>query len=584
MELTLLITSFISGILTVLAPCVLPLLPIIIGSSITEKSRSKPFIITGSLAVSLTLFTLLLKTSTLFVDVDPIVWKYISGGLVLIFGLTYLFPDLWSKITAGSKLSNKSDQLLEKASQKQGSLKSILIGASLGPVFASCSPTYSLILATVLPVNFVSGVIYIIVYSLGLSLIMLLIALLGRSFVDKLKVFANPNGWFKKTLGFIFIIVGIFIITGIDKTIETAILDSGFFDITKIEQQILDKNFANPLTSSGLISNPLNSRFLNVQNPKAAPEITGISDWINSDPQKISDLKGKVVLVDFWTYSCINCQRTLPFVTKWYDNYKDEGFVVLGIHAPEFSFEKNKDNVQDFVRKNNINYPVGLDNSFSTWNAYSNRFWPAQYLIDKDGNIRRTHFGEGEYEETEKAIRFLLSEKTSNNELPKEVAANVSSLKGQSSYCEVQTLQCVNTTAETYLGYDRLENFKNVNLLQADKDNNYELIDPDSVGAWSLDGNWNVGNESITSKQSGNRLKLKFNAKKVYLVISGEGSVKVSVNGEKSNLGKDVDANGVLNVSGSNLYEIVSANPYLIGGLLELEVPTGVSFNAFTFG
>jgi cytochrome c-type biogenesis protein len=241
MDITLLIVSFISGILTVLAPCVLPLLPIIIGSSVGSKSSLQPYLITASLAASLTIFTLLLKASTLLINIDPIVWKYISGGLVVIFGLTYLFPNVWAIITTRLKISNTSDNLLEKASQKQGIAKSILIGASLGPVFASCSPTYSLILATVLPVNFWSGVIYVITYSLGLSLIMLLIALLGRSFTQKLKFFANPNGVFRKTLGVVFIIVGVSIITGFDKMIETNILNSGFFDVTKIEQQIIEK-------------------------------------------------------------------------------------------------------------------------------------------------------------------------------------------------------------------------------------------------------------------------------------------------------------------------------------------------------
>jgi cytochrome c biogenesis protein CcdA len=240
MNTALLFTSFLSGILTVLAPCVLPLLPIIIGGSVGSKGKYKPFIIIASLSVSLVLFTILLKASTLLIDIDPSVWKYISGGLVAIFGLIYLFPDVWTNISVKLGFSKNSDQLLEKASEKDGFLGSVLLGAALGPVFASCSPTYSLIIATILPVNFFEGLIYIIVYILGLALVMLAIALLGRRLTKKLTKFADPKSWFKKILGILFLIVGISIITGFDKKVETAILDSGYFDITKTEQLILE--------------------------------------------------------------------------------------------------------------------------------------------------------------------------------------------------------------------------------------------------------------------------------------------------------------------------------------------------------
>lgn len=242
MNTALLFTSFISGILTVLAPCVLPLLPIIIGGSVGSKGKYKPYIIITSLAFSLVIFTLLLKASTLLIDIDPTIWKYISGGLVTLFGLIYLFPDVWTQISVKLGLSKNSDELLDKASQKNGVLGAILLGAALGPVFASCSPTYSLIIATILPVNFFEGLIYIIVYILGLSLVMLAIALLGRTLTKKLTKIADPKGWFKKSLGIVFLIVGVSIITGFDKKVETAILDSGYFDITKTEQSILENN------------------------------------------------------------------------------------------------------------------------------------------------------------------------------------------------------------------------------------------------------------------------------------------------------------------------------------------------------
>jgi len=240
--MTLLILSFLAGVITVLAPCVLPLLPVIIGSSASTKNKYKPYIIILGLLISITAFTILLKASTALLSIDPLFWKIISGGIVTFFGLIYLFPNIWETIAVKLKLSSKSDMILEEASNKKGWVGDVLIGAALGPVFASCSPTYSLIVATILPVSFWSGVGYVIVYAFGLGSIMLSIALLGKKIVTRLRWASNPNGIFKKVLGIIFIIVGISVITGLDKILEANIISSdNFFDITTIEQGLLDQ-------------------------------------------------------------------------------------------------------------------------------------------------------------------------------------------------------------------------------------------------------------------------------------------------------------------------------------------------------
>jgi len=240
--MTLLILSFLAGVLTVLAPCVLPLLPVIIGGSLGSKNKWRPILITSGLLISLVLFTILLKASTLLISIDPRFWTYISGGIVTIFGLIYIFPELWDTISIKLGLSSKSDKLLDSMGQKEGWIGQVLMGAALGPVFASCSPTYALIIATILPVNFWEGFLYIISYALGLALVMLGVALLGRSLIQKLKIFSNPNGWFKKALGILFLIVGISVLTGFDKQIETNILNSNFFNVTEFEQTLLNEN------------------------------------------------------------------------------------------------------------------------------------------------------------------------------------------------------------------------------------------------------------------------------------------------------------------------------------------------------
>lgn len=240
--MTLLITSFIAGLLTVLAPCILPLLPIIIGGSLSEGKRDpwKAYIITASLAVSVVLFTLLLKFSTLFIDIPQSAWAYISGSILIAFGLFMVFPGVWERLVLALGLGKSSNKLLAKGVQKKSRMGDVLIGAALGPVFSTCSPTYFVILATVLPASFVTGLVYLIAFAAGLALALLAIALLGQRIVGKLDKAADPHGWFKRGLGVLFLLVGIAIMTGVDKTIETALLDSGFFDVTKIEQKLLE--------------------------------------------------------------------------------------------------------------------------------------------------------------------------------------------------------------------------------------------------------------------------------------------------------------------------------------------------------
>ena len=239
--MTFLIVSFIAGVLTILAPCILPLLPVVIGSSASGRSRLTPYIVVGSLAVSIILFTYILKWSTALIMVPPQVWMYLSGGIILFFGLTLVFPSLWEKLPGLSRLSAGSNKLVGSGYERKSVVGDILIGAALGPVFSTCSPTYFVILASVLPVSFALGTTYILAYVLGLSLMLLLIALLGQRFADRLSGVADPHGYLKRGIGILFIVLGLLIITGYEKKLEVAILNSGYFDITKTEQALLQK-------------------------------------------------------------------------------------------------------------------------------------------------------------------------------------------------------------------------------------------------------------------------------------------------------------------------------------------------------
>jgi cytochrome c-type biogenesis protein len=239
----LLLISFVAGILTVLAPCILPVLPVIVGGSIsTDKNRyKKALTIIISLGVSILLFTFLLKASTLLIEIPEDVWKWISGGIIILFGLVTLFPNLWNNKHL-AKLSAKSNIALGKGNKKDSFWGDVTIGAALGPVFSTCSPTYFIVLATVLPVSIALGFVYLLAYVLGLGLILFLIVMLGQRLVAKLNIAANPNSKFKKLLGALFILLGFAIIAGLDKELEVKLIESNLFDVTQVEQKLLELN------------------------------------------------------------------------------------------------------------------------------------------------------------------------------------------------------------------------------------------------------------------------------------------------------------------------------------------------------
>ena len=314
----------------------------------------------------------------------------------------------------------------------------------------------------------------------------------------------------------------------------------------------------------------------NVKSPYSVPEIGGIDSWINSTPLKISDLKGKVVVIDFWTYSCINCIRTLPYVTNWYDKYKDNGLVVIGMHSPEFSFEKQHDNVQKAVTDYKINYPVALDNDLTTWRNFNNQYWPATYFIDRDGKVRHTHFGEGQYVEDEKVIRQLLQENGT------KLSTSAGTDSGNLAVRQDQS-------PETYLNYSRGSNFANSTEFIADQNIAYVEKNNLLANQWTLGGNWTIGTENSISESNDSTLKYNFSAKEVYLVMGSDTptTVSVKVNGKIVSdvkiAGSDVGMNGIVSVKDSKLYRLV-VSPDFINGELELQFSKGVKVNAFTFG
>ncbi len=564
--LLLLIGSLIAGALTVLAPCVLALLPIIIGGSVSgdTKDRKRPLIIVASLAVSLLTFTLLLKATTLLIDIPPQTFTYVSGAIIIALGTLTLFPTIYARVIARLGIEQRAIGSLSKGYQNKNKYTGpIIIGAALGPVFSSCSPVYAYILATVLPVNFFEAMAYIIAYIIGLGAVLLPIGYYGQRFVSKIKFASNPKGWFQRTIAILFIIIGILIFTGYDKKFQTYVSTHTPFNFDSLSTKLLPDG------------RKTNEETLNVAEPYDAPEFVGLNDWINSKPLTKADLKGKVVLVDFWTYSCINCIRNNPYLVDWYNTYKDKGFVIVGVHAPEFAFEKNVDNVRKAAKDQGLPYPIALDNDFATWNAFQNRSWPAGYLIDAEGKVRRIHEGEGEYKETEQAIRALLRE-------------NGASLGNDMTVSKDAVPITSGQTPETYLGKVRASNFQNDKALAAAPTQTFTPAADLPKNFWTLGGTWEVRDKNIIARGN-STLRFHVSAKDVYLVMgsSTPAQVMVQLNGQpistEGAAGSDVKQSAVT-VSEFKLYRLVDYGKFRSDGTIELTVPDGVELNAFTFG
>jgi cytochrome c biogenesis protein CcdA/thiol-disulfide isomerase/thioredoxin len=560
----LLLISFFAGVLTILAPCVLPVLPVMVGGTLSGKSRdrARPYVIVISLAISIVFFTLLLKVSTLLVNLSPNVLTDFSGGLLIALGISAAIPELWEKLVVAVNFEAASLRFLGKSEKSQSQyFGPIVTGVALGPVFSSCSPTYAFILASVLPSSFAAGLIYLIAYTLGLVAILLVILLTGRKYITRYPWAINTHSLFRRSLGLLFIVIGVAFITGYQVKAELWVANHLPFDETRIERVLLATQPRHTITH-----NLGNADILNVQ-PVPAPQLQGLTNWINSPPLTLTQLKGKVVLVDFWTYSCINCMRTLPYLEKWYQAYQDKGFVILGIETPEFAFEHNPANVDAAVKSDGIHYPVASDNNYETWNAYDNDSWPADYLIDKSGNIRYVSLGEGDYSQTEQAIQLLLG-----------IHAPLKTPSGTVPISQ-------NQTPETYFGTNRDQNYVGSPALN-DGIATFTPATSLSQNQWTLGGTWNIGAQPITA-QASDTLRFNVSAKDVYMVASNANgasnpvtvSLPTDVAGQ---YGSDAPG-GMVTVNSARLYHIVSLKQFGTT-TVTLHVPAGVSLYTFTFG
>ncbi len=599
----LFIIAFLAGVLTVLAPCVLPLLPVIVGGSVSGGvNRRRAYTVAFSLGVSVILFTLILKASTAFIGIPQYAWMWFSGSVLVIFGIITLFPQIWDRIGLVSTLNRESNKVVGTGFLKQTFWGDVLVGAALGPVFSTCSPTYFVILATVLPASYAVGILDLLAYTFGLVLMLLFVSLIGQKVVDKLGIATDPRGWFPKIIGALFIIVGVLVFSGAEAPLEAWLIEH-VYDVTKIEQSLLElRGNTSPLQcADGVCNGTPSSTALTATNtnvgvndmqkavryPKA-PEITKAAGYVNTGgkPITISQFKGdKVVLIDFWTYSCINCQRTLPYLRAWYDKYHDQGLEIIGIHTPEFAFERVQANVEKAVNDFGLKYPSVLDNDYGTWNAFGNSYWPRKYLIDIDGYIVYDHAGEGNYDETEKAIQAALLERA------KRLGGGMP-VSGIAAPTDVVTVNSnLLGSPETYFGASRNEYFGN-GTPNTPGTKSFTLPETTNLNTYYLGGTWDIEAEYAQSEGDAT-LEYQYRAKNVYLVAgSSDGAaldVEVTRDGkplDKSIAGKDIsfkDGKSYVQIGGNRLYHIIGEMEYG-NHVLKFNMPKGIQAYTFTFG
>ena len=542
--LILILFAFLAGIATVLSPCVIPVLPALLSAS-GGKGRARPFGVILGLVVSFVFFTLALTAIIKATGISPNILRYIAIGLIALFGLFMIFPklgDWFAKATSGvAELGQKVQGSSKKAGT--GFWSGFILGAALGLVWTPCAGPILAAITTLVATSSVSFAAFIITlaYSLGAAIPMFLIIWGGQKAIDSSRFLSRHAEAIRKAFGVLMIMAALLLTFHVDVVLQQLAIK--YFPMVTVEDRpIVRQELAKLQTTSDF------AKAIDRGEKVAAPNFVGISSWINSPPLSIDQLKGKVVLVDFWTYSCINCIRSLPYITSWYDKYKDQGFVVVGVHTPEFAFEKDKENVLDATKRLNIHYPVALDNDYATWEAYGNHYWPAHYLIDQKGIVQETHFGEGAYGETENAIRHLLGLAPI---VAKEEKINMRPI-----------------SPETYLGLERaIPNNPNV----------------------QLSGNWKHEEEKIVAESDDATLTLHFLATRVYLVLGGTSDkpIQVSLDGQpvsKEFMTPDMTANGSIFVKEPRKYDMIDLQGHYGNHTLTLHFPKGIEAYAFTFG
>jgi cytochrome c biogenesis protein CcdA/thiol-disulfide isomerase/thioredoxin len=572
----LMLFALVAGAGTALSPCVLPILPAVFSAGVTGGGRRPLGVVTG-LALSFTFATVGLVYVIDALGLPNGVARDIAIVVLFAFGFCLLVPPIGDRVEAfASRLTPGPARV-----GGDGFGSGLVVGASLGLVYAPCAgPILAGVIVVSAAQDFTAGRLAVALsYAAGSAIVLYLLLLGGRRFAQRL---APVRGRVQMALGAVMVLVAVAMTANLDTRFQTAIASDlpGFLvnptegleksnvvatDLAKVRQS------GKPIVEPSELDQPVS-----LATYGQAPDFTGTQEWFNTpggESLSMGDLRGKVVLIDFWTYTCINCIRTLPYLEAWQQRYGRDGFTVVGVHSPEFPFEKDAGNVQDAIRQNHLTYPVVQDNDLATWSAWGNQYWPSEYLVDAQGNVRDAHFGEGNYDETERAIRTLLQQAGHAN-------------LGGGARAIGQAPSADATTPETYLGAARARGWVSGTIHPGNQDFAAPPAELPTNGFAYL-GHWGVTDEDATAG-AGAAIDLEFNSRRVFLVLGSPDQarhVQVLLDGQPIPArlaGADV-RQGQATIQAQRLYRLVDL-PAVARHRLTLRFDPGITGYAFTFG
>jgi len=588
----LFILAYLGGVLTIISPCILPVLPFVFARA------DRPFLKSGlpmliGMAATFALVATLAAVAGGWAVAANEYGRIAALVLLALFGIALLFPAIADRVT--QPLVALGGRLSQSADASGGFLPSLLLGVATGLLWAPCAgPVLGLILtgAALQGAN-IQTTFLLLAYAAGAATSLALALLIGGRVFAAMKRSLGAGEWVRRGLGALVLAAVAAIALGVD---TNYLANVSLAQTSAVEQALIDRlrgpnNTAMAPAGGMMQANPSMMVKANAPHDSASalpvegqlPSLDGAVEWLNSPPLTAEALRGKVVLVDFWTYSCINCLRAIPYVRAWAEKYKDDGLVVIGVHTPEFAFEKQPANVKKALGDLKINYPVAIDNNYAIWRAFNNMYWPAHYFIDAQGRIRHHHFGEGEYAKSEEAIRQLL------REAGKTISAQTADVRGTGA--EMAPDMDNVKSPETYLGYDRAENFMSPGGAARDESHDYEA-GVLKLNDWSLAGTWTVEPEHAALDKANGAIRYRFHARDLHLVL-GPGMdgkpvrFKVTIDGATpgADHGVDTDANGEGTVTGQRLYQLVRQQGAVRDRTFEIQfLDPGVQAFAFTFG
>src|SRR5215212_2177695 len=571
----LMLFALVAGAGTALSPCVLPILPAILSAGVTGGRRRPLCVVTG-LALSFTFATVALVYVIDALGLPNGFARDLAIVVLFAFGISLLIPPIGDRVEAfASRLAPGPARF-----RGDGFGSGVVVGGSLGLVYAPCAgPILAGVIVVSAAQDFTAGRLAVALsYAIGSAIVLYLLLLGGRRLTQRL---APVRGRVQMAMGAVMLVVAVAMTANLDTRFQTAIAsDLPDFLVNPTGSLEQSRAISTDLASVGQHGAPIVpasqlNQPLSLDTYGQAPDFTGTQDWFNTpggESLSMSDLRGKVVLIDFWTYTCINCIRTLPYLEAWQQRYGNQGFTVVGVHSPEFPFEKDADNIQAAIRQNHLTYPVVQDNDLATWDAWGNQYWPADYLVDAQGNVRDAHFGEGGYAETERAIRTLLQD------------AGHKSL-GSGARAAAQAPSAGETTPETYLGAARARGW--VTPVHPGDQDFGAASGPLSVNQFAYAGHWGISDENATARP-GAEIDLEFNARRVFVVLGSPDQarhVQVLLDGKPTPAklaGADVQ-DGRASVQAQRLYRLVDL-PAVAKHRVSLIFDPGISGYAFTFG